>query len=339
MTFPYNAETRSLLRAAVEEAKQLTQRDERMGALPHAERELTEQHAAAVTGFLRKERIARETIDVIGFHGQTVLHRPAAPNAMTVQLGIGEMLAELTRLPVVYDMRAADVANGGQGAPLVPIYHRALVANVPQRPVAVVNIGGVANVTFVGQLEEDLLAFDTGPGNALIDDCVHAATGAPCDEGGALAARGRVHSDILAALLSDPYFTALPPKSLDRNAFDRSSLAALSLEDAVTTLTAFTAASIARSRAHMRSEPQLWVVCGGGRKNKTLMRMIAERVENAVVPAEAVGLDGDSIEAEAWAYLAVRSLRDLPLTYPGTTGVPVPTCGGVHICAPRGWGL
>lgn len=353
MTFPYNAETRSLLWAAIQDAKALTHRGERPGALPHAERELTEQHAAAVSGFLRKQGIARDTINVVGFHGQTVLHRPVGKmrgemqnrlpgggisTGVTVQLGLGEMLADLTRLPVVYDMRAADVANGGQGAPLVPVYHRALVAQVPQRPVALVNIGGVANVTYAGDFEEELLAFDTGPGNALIDDAVHDALGASYDEGGALAAQGRVDEDVLAALMSDAYFAALPPKSLDRNAFGRSLTAGLSLPDALATLTAFTAAAISRSRAHMRSEPQLWVVCGGGRKNKTLMRMIAERVENAVVPAEAVGLDGDSLEAEAWAYLAVRSLRGLPLTYPGTTGVPGPTCGGVHVGVRKGWG-
>lgn len=352
MTFPYNAETRSLLRAAIEDAKALTSRNERPGALPHAERELTEQHAAAVSGFLRKQGISRETIGVIGFHGQTVLHRPVSQmrglmenglpcgilNGVTVQLGLGEMLADLTRLPVVYDMRAADVANGGQGAPLVPIYHNALLAQVPQRPVAVVNVGGVANVTFLGQSEEDLLAFDTGPGNALIDDAANAALGASYDEGGALAAQGRVQEDVLAVLLSDPYFAALPPKSLDRNAFDRSPTDGLPLPDALATLTAFTAASIARAREHMPVQPELWIVCGGGRKNKTLMRMLAERVENAVVPAEAVGLDGDSIEAEAWGYLAVRSLRGLPLTYPGTTGVPGPTCGGVHVGARKGWG-
>lgn len=334
MTFPYNAETRVLLRAAIEDAKGLTRRDERPGALPHAERELTEQHAAAVSGFLRKQGIARETIDVIGFHGQTVLHRPGASNGVTVQLGLGHVLAELTRLPVVFDMRAADVANGGQGAPLVPVYHRALVGKLPQRPVAVVNIGGVANVTFVGEFEEQLLAFDTGPGNALIDDVVHAATGATCDEGGVLAAQGRVQEDVLTAFLSDPYFHEVPPKSLDRNAFDKGLGAQLDLKDAVATLTAFTAASIARARAHMREAPLLWIVCGGGRKNRTLMRMIAERVENAVVPAEAVGLDGDSLEAEAWGYLAVRSLRGLPITFPLTTGVPAPTCGGVHVNPP-----
>lgn len=347
-TFPYNAEMRTLLAQAIADAKVLTDRHARPGALPHAERALTQQHAAAVSGFLQTHGIARETIDVIGFHGQTVLHRAPGPrevtllngavvNAMgpglTVQLGLGAELADATQIPVVFDMRAADVEAGGQGAPLVPAYHRALVATLPQRPVAIVNIGGVANVTFVGRTD-DMLAFDMGPGNALIDDAVHAATGAACDAGGALAARGRVQSDILTAYMSNSYFAEVPPKSLDRNAFDPSLVAALRLEDAAATLTAFTAEAIARSRAYMPLEPQLWIVCGGGRKNKTLMRMIAERVENAVVPAEAVGLGGDSIEAEAWGYLAVRSLRGLPLTYPRTTGVPEPICGG-RLSKPR----
>lgn len=350
MTFSYNTEMRALLRAAIEDAKGLTARDERPGALPHAERELTEQHAAAVSGFLRKQSIARETIDVIGFHGQTVLHRPAknaflrdgspsrVADGLTVQLGLGEMLAELTRTPVVYDMRADDVALGGQGAPLVPVYHRALVAKLPQRPVAVVNIGGVANVTYAGA-GHDVRAFDTGAGNALIDDAVYAFTGAGCDEGGAIAALGRVQQDILTAYLTHPFFALPPPKSLDRNAFDGSLVKTLRLEDAVATLTAFTAETIARSRAHMPEEPQLWIVCGGGRKNKTLMRMIAERVENAVVPAEAVGFDGDSLEAEAWGYLAVRSLNGRPLTFPGTTGVPAPACGGRLAKPPKAWGM
>ena len=355
-TFPYNAEMRSLLVQAIADAKDLTDRHARPGALPHAERALTQRHAAAVSDFLHAHGIARETIDVIGFHGQTVLHRPklytfvgtpmphaildsprvtpfAIEGVMTVQLGLGGELANATQVPVVFDMRAADVEAGGQGAPLVPAYHRALVASLPQRPVAIVNIGGVANVTFVGGAN-DMLAFDMGPGNALIDDAMHAATGAAYDAGGALAANGRVQPGILTAYMSHSYFAQVPPKSLDRNAFDPSLVAALRLEDAVATLTAFTAEAIARSRAYLPMEPQLWIVCGGGRKNKTLMRMIAERVENAVVPAETVGLGGDSIEAEAWGYLAVRSLRGLPLTYPRTTGVPEPICGG-QLSKPR----
>lgn len=353
MTFSYNPETRALLRSAVGEASRLHRRDERPGALPHAERELTEQHAAAVSGFLRKQGIARETIDVIGFHGQTVLHRGPEPTietlingairaglkpGLTIQLGLGEVLAELTRIPVVFDMRAADVAAGGHGAPLVPAYHRALVARLPQRPIAVVNIGGVSNVTWIGR-EDALLAFDTGPGSALIDDCVHAASGASFDEGGAIAAQGKVHSGVLTTYLSDPFFAEVPPKSLDRNAFARSLVSGLSLEDAAATLTAFTAEALARAREHMPEQPELWIVCGGGRKNKTLMRMLAARVENAVVPAEAAGLDGDAVEAEAWGYLAVRALRGLPLTYPATTGVPAPTCGGRIAKPKQSWGL
>lgn len=352
MTFPYNAETRALLQQAIADARDLRRPDERPGALPHAERELTEQHAAAVSGFLRKQNIARETIDVIGFHGQTVLHRPGsvslhltangrpygtAIDVLTIQLGLGEMLAELTRLPVVYDLRSNDCAQGGQGAPLVPIYHQALVANLPQRPVAILNVGGVANVTWVGR-DGRLLAFDTGPGNALLDDWMRAHAGCDFDRDGAFAESGRAQNDIVHAYLNNPYFADPPPKSLDRNAFELDLVASLRAEDGAATLVAFTAESIARARHHMPEEPELWIVCGGGRKNKTLMRMLAGLVHSAVVPAEAVGLDGDAIEAEAWAYLAVRSLAALPITFPGTTGVSKPLTGGRHAMPRAGWG-
>lgn len=361
MTLPYSPKMRTLLKAAIEDARALTSRSERPGALPHAEREVTEQHAAAVSGFLRKQGIARETIDVIGFHGQTVLHRltdraemflaepkaeldapsivPASRRRMlTVQLGLGDMLADLTRLPVVYDLRAADCEAGGQGAPLVPIYHRALIAALPQRPLAVVNIGGVANVTWIGRGGE-MLAFDTGPGNALIDDWMGRHFNADFDRDGALAARGEAQEDIVAAYLSQSYFSAPLPKSLDRNAFAPDLVEGLCIEDAAATLTSITAEAIALSRAHMPEQPELWIICGGGRKNRTLMSMIAARVENAVVPAEAVAINGDSLEAEAWAYLAVRSLKGLPITFPGTTGVARPLTGG-RLAKPRaGWGV
>lgn len=353
MTFPYNTEMRSLLAEAMVDAKDLTRRDERPGALPHAERELTEQHAAAVSGFLRKQSIARETIDVIGFHGQTVLHRPGGSNlhltrdgvpygtpvnVLTVQLGLGEMLAELTRLPVVFDLRADDCAAGGQGAPLVPVYHQALVAKLPQRPIAVVNIGGVANVTWVGR-DGRLIAFDTGPGNALIDDWMQKYGGAAFDPDGTLAAEGKVQQDVVYAYLEDHYFAHRPPKSIDRNAFTLDLVKGLTAEDGAATLTQLTAEAIARSRQYMPEEPELWIVCGGGRKNRTLMRAFAGLVHHAVVPAEAVGLDGDAMEAEAWGYLAVRSLRGLPITFPGTTGVTEPMTGGRHVMAKKGWGL
>ena len=205
---------------------------------------------------------------------------------LTVQLGDGRLLAERTGVDVVFDLRAADVAAGGQGAPLVPVYHRALAAQVPELPAAFLNIGGVANVTWIGA-DGRMLAFDTGPGNALIDDWVLARTGAAHDADGALAAQGHCDEDVLQELLTNNYFGTPPPKSLDRNDFSSSPAAALSLEDGAATLTAFTAAAIGKAREHMPEEPRLWVVCGGGRKNRTLMGMIAANVQNAVVPAEA----------------------------------------------------
>ncbi|MEQ1716257.1 MAG: anhydro-N-acetylmuramic acid kinase [Hyphomicrobium sp.] len=355
MVFPYGQEMRDLLRAAIADAGNLKNRRERLGAMPHAERELTEHHGAAVSAFLRKQGIVRDSIDVIGFHGQTVLHKrpqgenqssktgaPPSPRGpmLTIQLGLGEMLAELTRIPVVYDLRAADAEAGGQGAPLVPVYHQALAAKLPQRPLAVLNIGGVANVTWIGR-DGRIIAFDTGPGNALIDDLVHRQTGEVFDACGARAAMGKANDSIVHDYLSDAYFSAPPPKSLDRNAFTLDRVAGLSNEDGLATLTAFTSEAIARAREHMPEQPELWIVCGGGRRNKTLMGMLAAKVENAVVPAEAAGLDGDSLEAEAWAYLAVRSLKGLAITFPGTTGVAQPMTGGrlakpkANIFAPR----
>lgn len=314
------------LRGALRDAVAIQRRNERPGSLATVEAELTRRHAHAVLKFIGDRMLQPSAIDVIGFHGQTVLHRPEV--GLTVQIGDGAALAVATNIDVVHDLRAADCAAGGQGAPLVPVYHRALAAKVPDRPIAFVNIGGVANITWIGANGE-LIAFDTGPGNAMIDDWVMRRTGVPRDEDGKLAATGTVYEDYVSAYLRHNHFSAPAPKSLDRNAFDASLVDPLSTEDGAATLTAFTAAAIARSREHLPEEPQLWVVAGGGRCNRTLMGMLAGLVHNAVVPAEALGFDGDSVEAEAWAYLAVRSLENLPITYPGTTGVGIPLTGGV----------
>jgi anhydro-N-acetylmuramic acid kinase len=325
-TAPYDAPFRTRLVQAVGDARELADRKSRPGCLAEVERELTERHAAAVTEFLKQHGLHAADIAVIGFHGQTVLHAPE--RRLTVQLGEGGRLAEASGIDVVWDLRAADVAAGGEGAPLVPAYHRALAARLRERPVAVVNIGGVANVTWIGA-NGSLLAFDTGPGNALIDDWMLRHTGRAVDPGGGTAAGGRVREHILTQLFIDDYFGRLPPKSLDRNAFSLDAVLGLALADGAATLTAFTAAAIARAREHFPHEPRLWVVCGGGRRNKTLMAMLAAHVDSAVAPAEALGFDGDAVEAEAWAYLAVRSLKGLPITFPGTTGVRAPTPGGL----------
>jgi len=330
-TYAYPASFQSRLRQALEDATAITDRGERPGILQLVEAELTERHAEAVLRFIGDRALQPSAIDLIGFHGQTVLHRP--DQRLTVQLGDGQMLARLIGIDVVHDLRAADCAAGGQGAPLAPVYHRALVAHLPQRPIAVLNVGGVANVTWIGA-DGQLIAFDTGPGNALIDDWMRRHSNASQDTGGETAGRGDVDDTVLHQLLLSPYLSRVPPKSLDRNSFSPAPVAGLSFADGAATLTAFTARTAAAARQHFPEEPALWIVCGGGRHNRTLMRLLAELVENAVVPAEAVGLDGDSLEAEAWAYLAVRSRLGLPISYPGTTGVSAPMLGGLFAAAP-----
>ncbi len=324
-TFAYTEAQRSLLASALQAAAAVTSRDDRSGILAEAEVVLTHWHADAVRAFCAETGTAVSTIDLIGFHGQTVIHRPE--QRLTVQLGDGAALARALGRPVAYDLRAADVAAGGQGAPLVPAYHRALAAQLTERPVAFVNIGGVANVTWVGA-DGRLVAFDTGPGNALIDDWMKQHTGQSRDEGGAVARGGRVDEATVAQFLGDSFFERPGPKSLDRNSFAGISLKGLCLADGAATLVAVTARSIAAARAHMPEDPKAWIICGGGRHNGAIMAALTTALPQ-VKPAEAVGFNGDSMEAEAWAYLATRALHGLPLTFPGTTGVPQPLTGGV----------
>lgn len=325
-THPYRPDQQALLQDAIAAARALESRGERPGILAEAERALTDWHAEAVEAFAARNGLSLSGIDAVGFHGQTVIHRPE--RRLTVQLGLGARLAARLGLPVVYDMRAADVAAGGQGAPLVPVYHRALASGLKQRPVAFVNIGGVANLTWIGG-QGELVAFDTGPGNALLNDWCERHTDVPLDRDGALAALGNVATDVLGQLLNHNFFATAAPKSLDRNAFDVTILDGLSPEDGAATLTRFTAAAIAASAARVPEAPKLYVICGGGRLNPTLMRDLRDVLQGQVIPAEKLGLNGDSMEAEAWAYLAVRCLRRLPITFPGTTGVPHPLSGGL----------
>ena len=322
MTFPYSAERQTLLRQALRDALSITNRKQRPGVLAHVEEELTHWHVGALEKFFETTDFDNSMIDVIGFHGQTVLHRP--DQKLTVQLGIGQIIADTFLIPTVSDMRAADVAAGGQGAPLVPVYHRALARNPP---VAFVNIGGVANVTYVGK-QGELLAFDTGPGNALINDWVEKHTGQTFDDGGKFASAGTVSASHLREAMASPYFEQRPPKSLDRNSFAHMNFNGLSLEDGAATLTAFTAKSIAASAKWFATPVKQWVICGGGRHNAALMTALRTELQNVVV-AEDLHLNGDSMEAEAWAYLAVRSLRGLPISFPTTTGVRSPQTGGL----------
>lgn len=309
------------------------------GAIAAVERDLTLIHAEAVEALLAQSGVDRREVAVIGFHGQTILHAPE--QGRTWQIGDGALLAERTGIDVVNDFRSRDVAEGGQGAPMVPLYHAALAQALP-RPLAVVNIGGVANVTWIGPggIDADaggdgLLAFDTGPGNAMIDDWALRHTGRPFDGDGALARTGRVAEDVLARLIDHEYFRRPAPKSLDRDAFDPAPVARLSPADGAATLVAFTAATIARAAEHFPAPARRWLVTGGGRRNPALMDALAARLTAPVDAVEAVGWDGDALEAQAFAYLAVRSLRGLPLSLPATTGVRRPVTGGTLHRRPR----
>lgn len=296
--------------------------------------ELTELHARAVEALLATAGIAGGAVDVVGFHGQTVWHRPAAGE--TIQVGDGGWLADRLGIPVVFDFRTADVMAGGQGAPLVPLFHGAITAALP-KPVAVLNLGGVANVSWIGAGGDGdgLLAFDTGPANALIDDWVLAHTGRAYDAAGRLAAAGRIDHGLVARWLRHPYFAQRPPKSLDRDTFGGvlAELAGRAPADGAATLTAFSAGAVGASLAFLPEAPRRWLVCGGGRHNPVLLSNIADAVAAAVAPIEAIGYAGDFIEAQAFAYLAVRALRKLPLTLPSTTGVLKPQRGG-RLCRP-----
>ncbi len=303
------------------------------------ESELTARHAAVIRDLLDENSITYSEIDVIGFHGHTILHAPEARR--TRRIGDGELLARMTGVPVVDDFRAADVAAGGQGAPLAPAYHWALARELP-KPLAVLNLGGVANVTWIGEepsasrtsgatgpAAAEIRAFDTGPGNALLDDWVGSRTGAPFDRNGALASRGRVDAPALEKLMSHPYFALPPPKSLDRDAFSLAAVDGLSPEDGAATLTAFTAEAVRAALGRLPEAPPRWLVAGGGRRNGALMDELAARIGASVEPVEAVGWDGAVLEAEAFAHLAVRTVRGLPSSWPETTGVPRPCVGGV----------
>jgi anhydro-N-acetylmuramic acid kinase len=327
---PYTEAERTLLRRATAAAAELTERTARPPLVAEAERLIDNAHAEAVETFLAANDLQRDEIAVIGFHGQTLLHRPE--RRLTLQIGDGRALAGRLGIPVVYDFRAADVATGGQGAPLAPVFHRALVRQLHRAaPVAVLNVGGVANVTYID--DETLIACDTGPGNALLDDFLRLRTGEPLDLDGRAAAGGTVDEEMIEQLLQHPFFALPPPKSLDRNDFrgwvgDR--FTGIAIENGAATLTALTAATVARIIAHLPRRPAHWIVAGGGACNPTLMRMLAERLKPAhVESADAIGWSIDSLEAQAFAYLAVRSLRGLPLTFPTTTGVPRPLTGGV----------
>lgn len=317
LTVPYSAERRAALRAILGG----------IGDVAGVERDLTLFHAEVVLRLLAEAKISAHHVGLIGFHGHTILHRP--DERRTWQIGDGALLAARTGIAVVNDFRSADVAEGGQGAPLVPVFHRALAMGLGG-PLAVLNLGGVGNVTWINEAGA-LLAFDTGPGNALIDDWAMRHTGSPVDTDGRLAASGQVDTAAVKVFCQHSYFDRQPPKSLDRDDFRILALRlvdGLSAADGAATLTAFTVASVAAAARYFPAPVSRWLVCGGGRHNPWIMAALGIALAAPVEAVEAVGWDGDAMEAQAFAYLAVRASRGLPITFPETTGVPHPLGGG-----------
>ena len=320
-TFPYPRPVGERLRAVVANLS------EAQAPQLELERLVTDAHVAAVEAFLDRFSIARERVALAGLHGQTILHRPRA--GLTRQLCDGARAAAALGIDVVCDFRSADVAAGGEGAPLAPVYHAAMAGRL-ERPLMILNWGGVGNVTYLGAKGE-IIAFDTGPANALLDDFLLSRRGLAFDKDGALGQSGRVDDGALAILMSDPYFEQPAPKSLDRNHFSAAAACVKRLTDAdgAATLSAFTVESTAAALKHVPEAPARWLVGGGGRRNASLMRRLGQRLKVEVVPIEAIGFDGDSIEAQCFAYLALRSRQGLPISFPTTTGVPKPMTGGV----------
>ena len=343
-TYPYQTADKEILRAALAAAPDWSPNQPMPKNIAHAHGLVTERHIETVQAFLAAQNMTAGDIDLLGLHGQTILHAPAC--ARTVQIGDGARLAKQTGIDVVADFRSADIKAGGQGAPLTPLYHAALGekfaaqnANAIPYPLAVLNLGGVGNVTFIGR-DKKLLGFDTGPANALIDDWVRQHTKADYDHKGAFAAKGTTDNERLAQLLDNDYFALPPPKSLDRFDFTLDLMHAkpalspvMSVADGAATLTDFTACAVAQAVPHFPESPALWVVCGGGRHNQTLMQALASHLNLSLgenlVTAEQAAWPGDELEAQAFAWLGVRAHLSLPLTMPTITGCTAPTTGGI----------
>lgn len=326
-SFAYTADEQAVLRQGVAAAAGLRERKSRPPALLRAEQLVTERHGEAVLAFLSELGIAREEVAIVGFHGQTVLHRPEL--GLTIQIGDGQALSKRIGIPVVYDFRARDMVHGGEGAPLVPVFHQALArsSGLPF-PLIVMNVGGVANITYLESADAVPLACDVGPGGALLDDFMLERTGLAMDKDGAAAAAGRIDAAVLDELLAHPFFAVEPPKSLDRNTMTRQAVARLSTVDGAATLTAFTARAAGRILGFLPSPPKTLIVAGGGAYNPTLRAMLSRSFSLAALSADDIGWSASALEAQAFAYLAIRARLELALTFPTTTGVSAPVSGG-----------
>ena len=324
---PYTKDEQALLKSALSEARKEGRPTKNNTLINEAEKLVTELHAEIVKKIIETNQM--DEIDVIGFHGQTILHGPE--EGWTWQIGDGKMLAERTGISVINDLRRNDMENGGEGAPLAPIYHHVIArsSNV-NYPVAMLNMGGVGNITWIGGPNaDDMLAFDTGPANALLDDLVRKNADLPYDRGGEISAKGTVNQAMVQKWMQNDYFRQPAPKSLDRDEFNVDEVHTLPLEDGAATLCAFSVRCVKIAECLCPVPVKHWYVCGGGAQNPVMMKMLDDLLEGTVDPVNILGFDSDYIEAEAFALMAIRKLYNLPISFPGTTGVSKPCTGGV----------
>jgi anhydro-N-acetylmuramic acid kinase len=320
LTLPYDRELRSRVLDA-------SQHDVPIVELARVERDITLHHAEAVAELLRMLPRESQGVSLIGFHGHTVRH--LANEQITMQIGNPWLLAEKTGMRVVSDFRRHDMAVGGQGAPLVAMFHRALFPNEP-RPTVIINLGGVANITWLGEHNE-IIAGDTGPGCGLLDEWIQEMAGQPHDEDGRIAQKGKVDESIVESALATPFFSKKLPRSADRFDFDHVDVSGLSVEDGAATLCAVTVRAILQAVKQMPKRPAVVWITGGGVHHPVIMGMITESFGN-VKSVREMNLNPDTLEAECFAWLAMRHTKELPLTIPETTGCRKPVCGGAITC-------
>ncbi|MBA1339322.1 MAG: anhydro-N-acetylmuramic acid kinase [Pelagibacterales bacterium] len=326
--YPYDNETKLKIRKLKEKIDKASDLKKNQEEIKTLEKEITLLHFKVINLLLNKLKINKSEIDLVGLHGHTIFH--SFHEKKTKQLGDGKFLSQLTGLNVIYDFRENDLNNGGQGAPLVPIFHKLLQKKLQlSPPVVFVNIGGISNLTYLNNNDE-IISFDTGPGNYLIDKMLQLKSNDKIqyDKNGEIALKGKIDKNILNTYLEDPYYDLTPPKSLDVNDFNLSLVRGISLENSITTLSELTSLTIVNSFNFFLKKPKEIILCGGGRKNNYIYKRI-KKISNILTHnIDAYEIDGDFVESQAFAYLAIRSYLKKSISFPKTTGVLKPTTGG-----------
>ena len=325
---PYEERVKSKIRNLKEKINLILDLETYSQEINDLEKEITFLHAKIVNLIIKKFKLSKSEIKLIGFHGHTIFH--SFRDKKTKQIGHGELLSQLTGLNVIYNFRENDIKNGGQGAPLVPIFHKLLQKKLELKmPLVFLNIGGISNLTYLNK-DEEIVSFDTGPGNFLIDKILQLKSNDEIqfDKDGKIAFTGCVDKNILDSYLSDPYYESLPPKSLDVNDFSLGALRSLNIKDSIATLSELTSLTITNALNLLSSRPMEIILCGGGRKNKFIFDRIKKLSNNKISNIDKYKINGDFIESQAFAYLAIRSFLKKPISFPKTTGVVRSMTGG-----------